>query len=116
MVAACRKSMDGASKGADFIRPNAEAFEACPADSLDYAVMEKTEHAAMVQLDAGWSDVGSWAAVHDVSEKDAEGFRISVDRFFTTNLRTPEGFSSPLLSVESSRRTAKITGADIQPS
>jgi len=79
MVAACRKSMDGASKGADFIRPDAEAFEACPADSLDYAVMEKTEHAAMVQLDAGWSDVGSWAAVHDVSEKDADGNALSGD-------------------------------------
>ncbi len=79
MVAACRKSMDGASKDADFIRPDAEAFIACPADSLDYAVMEKTEHAAMVQLDAGWSDVGSWAAVHDVSEKDAEGNALSGD-------------------------------------
>jgi len=79
MVAACRKSMDGASKDADFIRPDAGAFEACPADSLDYAVMEKTEHAAMVQLDAGWSDVGSWAAVHDVSEKDAEGNALSGD-------------------------------------
>ena len=79
MVAACRKSMDGASKDADFIRPDAEAFKACPADSLDYAVMEKTEHAAMVQLDAGWSDVGSWAAVHDFSEKDAEGNALSGD-------------------------------------
>jgi len=79
MVAACRQSMDGASKDADFIRPDAEAFKACPADSLDYAVMEKTEHAAMVQLDAGWSDVGSWAAVHDVSEKDADGNALSGD-------------------------------------
>ena len=79
MVAACRKSMDGASRDADFIRPDAEAFEACPADSLDYAVMEKTEHAAMVQLDAGWSDVGSWAAVHDVSDKDADGNALSGD-------------------------------------
>jgi len=79
MVAACRKSMDGASRDADFIRPDAEAFEACPSDSLDYAVMEKTEHAAMVQLDAGWSDVGSWAAVHDVSEKDADGNALSGD-------------------------------------
>ncbi len=79
MVAACRKSMDGAVKDTDFIRPDAEAFKACPADSLDYAVMEKTEHAAMVQLDAGWSDVGSWAAVHDVSDKDADGNALSGD-------------------------------------
>ena len=73
MVAACRKSIAGAVKDADFIRPDADAFKACPADSLDYAVMEKTEHAAMVQLDAGWSDVGSWAAVYDFSGKDADG-------------------------------------------
>ncbi len=79
MVTACRESVDGVSKDADFIRPDAEAFKACPADSLDYAVMEKTEHAAMVQLDAGWSDVGSWAAVHDVSEKDADGNALSGD-------------------------------------
>ena len=79
MVAACRKSVDGAIKDADFIRPDADAFKACPADSLDYAVMEKTEHAAMVQLDAGWSDVGSWAALYDVSEHDADGNSLSGD-------------------------------------
>ena len=79
MVSACRKSIDGAVKDGDFIRPDAEAFKTCPADSLDYAVMEKTEHAAMVQLDAGWSDVGSWAAVHDFSEQDADGNALSGD-------------------------------------
>ncbi len=79
MVAACRKSVDGAVKDADFIRPDADAFKACPADSLDYAVMEKTEHAAMVQLDAGWSDVGSWAALYDVSDHDADGNSLSGD-------------------------------------
>ena len=79
MVAACRESVDGATKDADFIRPDADAFKACPADSLDYAVMEKTEHAAMVQLDAGWSDVGSWAALYDVSDHDADGNSLSGD-------------------------------------
>ncbi len=79
MVAACRKSVEGASKDADFLRPDADAFKACPADSLDYAVMEKTEHAAMVQLDAGWSDVGSWAALYDVSDRDADGNSLSGD-------------------------------------
>jgi len=79
MVAACQKSMERAEKDTDFIRPDAESFEACPADSLDYAVMEKTDHAAMVQLDAGWSDVGSWAAVHDFREKDGDGNALSGD-------------------------------------
>ena len=79
MVVACRKSMDGAIKDADFIRPDAEAFKACPADSLDYAVMEKTEHAVMVQLNTGWSDIGSWAALYDVSDHDADGNALSGD-------------------------------------
>ncbi len=79
MVAACKKSMEKATTDNDFIRPDADAFKACPADSLDYAVMEKTEHAAMVQLDAGWSDVGSWAAVHEFSEKDDDGNVLSGD-------------------------------------
>ncbi len=79
MVAACKESMEKATTDNDFIRPDADAFKACPADSLDYAVMEKTEHAAMVQLDAGWSDVGSWAAVHEFSEKDDDGNVLSGD-------------------------------------
>jgi mannose-1-phosphate guanylyltransferase/mannose-6-phosphate isomerase len=48
-------------------------FESCPADSIDYAVMEKTAEAVVVPLDAGWSDVGSWAALHAASEADSRG-------------------------------------------
>jgi len=50
-----------------------ESFADVPADSIDYAVMEKTHRAAVVPLDAGWNDVGSWSALHDVVPKDAEG-------------------------------------------
>jgi mannose-1-phosphate guanylyltransferase/mannose-6-phosphate isomerase len=50
-----------------------KAFEACPSDSIDYAVMEKTQRAVVVPLDAGWSDVGSWSALHDASESDKVG-------------------------------------------
>ena len=56
-----------------FVRIGKEAFAACPEDSIDYAVMEKTEDAVMVPLDAGWSDIGSWSALWDVSDKDADG-------------------------------------------
>jgi mannose-1-phosphate guanylyltransferase len=56
----------------DFTRLGA-AFLECPSNSIDYAVMETTDKAAVVPLDAGWSDVGSWAALHDVLEKDAAG-------------------------------------------
>jgi mannose-1-phosphate guanylyltransferase/mannose-6-phosphate isomerase len=56
----------------DFVRLG-PAFARCPSDSIDYAVMEKTERAAVVPLDAGWSDVGSWSALHDVLDKDPSG-------------------------------------------
>ena len=56
-----------------FTRIDADAFSECPDDSIDYAVMEKTADAAMVPLDAGWSDIGSWSALWDVSEKDSNG-------------------------------------------
>ena len=59
ILAACQQSMAGKTLDSDFIRPNAEAFIACPSDSIDYAVMEKSTNASMVPLNAGWSDVGS---------------------------------------------------------
>jgi mannose-1-phosphate guanylyltransferase/mannose-6-phosphate isomerase len=79
IVDACKKSIQGAVVDTDFVRPDAEAFKESPSDSIDYAVMEKTSRAVMVPLAAGWSDVGSWAALHDVSEKDAQGNSIHGD-------------------------------------
>lgn len=70
MLNACTKAMQSAHESGEFLRPQQEAFAACPADSIDYAVMEKTSNAMMVPLDAGWSDVGSWAALHEVLNKD----------------------------------------------
>ena len=57
----------------DFIRVDKAAFEACPEDSVDYAVMEKTLDAIVVPMDCGWSDVGSWSALWKISEKDKNG-------------------------------------------
>ena len=56
-----------------FLRPDTEAFKQCESDSIDYAIMEKTEHSAMVPLTASWSDVGSWDSLKDQQEADAEG-------------------------------------------
>lgn len=72
MVAACRKSLQGARDDFDFLRLEKDAFCACPSDSIDYAVMEKTTSAAVVPLDAGWSDVGSWSALWEIGEKDGD--------------------------------------------
>lgn len=69
---ACRSAAKP-ERDLDFIRIDAEAFARCPDDSVDYAVMEKTAKAAMVSLDAGWSDIGSWEALWEVGEQDADG-------------------------------------------
>ncbi len=70
---ACQLSMENISIDHDFLRVNEAAFDACPSDSIDYAVMEKTDDAVVVPMDAGWSDIGSWSSLWDVSEKDSNG-------------------------------------------
>jgi mannose-1-phosphate guanylyltransferase/mannose-6-phosphate isomerase len=57
----------------DFCRLHEDSFNACPSDSIDYAVMEHTEHAVVVPADIGWSDVGSWSALWEVQQRDGEG-------------------------------------------
>ena len=73
MYAAAEASLLEASEDMDFVRLNRTAFEACPSDSIDYAVMEKTEKGMVVPLSCGWSDVGSWSSLWEVDEKDPQG-------------------------------------------
>lgn len=65
----------------NFIRVDKESFSACPDESVDYAVMEKTTDAIVVPLDAGWNDIGSWAALWDVNNKNAAGNAVTGDVF-----------------------------------
>jgi mannose-1-phosphate guanylyltransferase len=71
MLAAAQKAMTSVSHHGRRILPDAEAFAACPADSIDYAVMEKAERVAVVPVNMGWSDVGSWDALFDLANRDA---------------------------------------------
>jgi mannose-1-phosphate guanylyltransferase/mannose-6-phosphate isomerase len=73
MVAACRKAVEDATSDLDFFRPGTDAFEACPAESLDVAVMEHTRDGAVVPVDMKWHDVGSWASLWNISDKDDDG-------------------------------------------
>jgi mannose-1-phosphate guanylyltransferase/mannose-6-phosphate isomerase len=73
IVGACRQALAAARRDDDFIRLDRAAFEACPADSIDCAVMEHTTRAAVVPVGMGWSDVGSWDALWDISDKDDAG-------------------------------------------
>lgn len=70
---ACAQAFTAAARDLDFTRLPAKEFGACPSDSFDYAVMEKTRHAVVVPLDAGWSDVGSWSALHEAIPGNADG-------------------------------------------
>ena len=75
----CQKAVNRANKDADFNRINPDAFEKCPSDSIDYAVMENTSQAVVIPLDAGWNDVGSWSSLWEVSERDDDGNRLHGD-------------------------------------
>ena len=70
---ACHAAYSGQKSDLHFLRFDEAAFLACPDVSIDYAVMEKTSRAVVVPLDAGWSDIGSWDALWDASEKNADG-------------------------------------------
>jgi len=73
MAASCRAALAGGQQDMNFIRVACDPFLSCPADSIDYAVMEKTDKAAMVPLNAGWNDIGSWSTLWEVGEKTSEG-------------------------------------------
>jgi mannose-1-phosphate guanylyltransferase/mannose-6-phosphate isomerase len=73
IAAVCERASATAVREKDFTRVDQATFAACRSDSVDYAVMEKTRDAVMTPLDAGWNDVGSWAALHDVMPADEQG-------------------------------------------
>ncbi len=73
LLAEVRRAVEARREDPDFIRLGAEAFLACPAISLDYAVAERTRRAAVVAADLGWSDIGSWRALWEIGAKDEAG-------------------------------------------
>ncbi|HIE53916.1 MAG TPA: mannose-1-phosphate guanylyltransferase/mannose-6-phosphate isomerase, partial [Chromatiaceae bacterium] len=73
MIERCREACEKAVKDLDFIRLDQEAFQRCPSDSIDYAVMEHTNRGVMIPIDVNWNDVGSWSALWDIGAKDDEG-------------------------------------------
>jgi mannose-1-phosphate guanylyltransferase/mannose-6-phosphate isomerase len=73
ILAAVRAACGHVDPDGEFLRLDREAFAASPSESIDYAVMEKTDAAMVLPVDIGWNDVGSWSALWDVSEQDADG-------------------------------------------
>jgi mannose-1-phosphate guanylyltransferase/mannose-6-phosphate isomerase len=75
----CREALEQGNQDFDFLRVHKPAFNACPSDSIDYAVMEKTDRAVVVPISAGWSDVGAWSALWHVCPRDEDGNVIQGD-------------------------------------
>jgi len=73
ILVACEAALSSGAHDLDFCRLGKIQFEACPSDSIDYAVMERTDRAAVVPADIGWNDIGAWSALWDVGDKDAAG-------------------------------------------
>jgi len=73
MAAAARAAMAAARRDGSHVHPDVDAFAASPSESVDYAVMERAERVAVVPVEMGWSDVGSWDALHELASKDADG-------------------------------------------
>ena len=73
MLTSCRDAIQHAHRDLDFIRLGEAAFLACPSQSIDYAIMERTARAAVVPADMGWSDVGSWQSLWEISPRDGDG-------------------------------------------
>jgi len=103
IAAGAERALAASSRDMDFLRLDAEAFAACPADSVDYAVMEKTDRGVVVPADIGWSDVGSWSSLWEVSDKDAAGNVVRGD----VHLADAKG-----CLVRSSGRLVSILGAE----
>lgn len=79
ILTACQRAIKNIKKNGDFFNFELSDFTDCPAESVDYAVMEKTSDAIVVPLDAEWNDVGSWSALWDISNKDPLGNSIQGD-------------------------------------
>ncbi len=104
MVRACREALSGAQTDLDFLRLASSAFEACPSESIDVAIMERTGEAAVVPTEIGWSDVGAWQALWELAARDAAGNVVTGDVDFrdTRNsyLRAEDGKSLAVIGME----------------
>ena len=76
---ACEQAFNNAVSDGDFLRVDKSQFSSCPSNSIDYAVMEKTEHAAILPMDIGWSDIGAWSSLWEISKQDSCGNVIQGD-------------------------------------
>ena len=87
ILSVCEKAIETETPDLDFIRVDIDVFSQSPDDSIDYAVMEKTQLAAMVTLDAGWSDIGSWSSLSETAENKDEQGNVTIGDVLLTDVR-----------------------------
>jgi len=79
IITAVNNAVNNATQDLDFIRLEKQAFESSPVDSIDFALMEKSNNVVVVPMDTGWNDIGSWSALYDIGTKDSQGNVIKGD-------------------------------------
>jgi mannose-1-phosphate guanylyltransferase / mannose-6-phosphate isomerase len=112
MLKACEAAWSKSARDSDFVRLDAPSFDACPSDSIDYAVMEKTTAAAVIPVDIGWSDVGSWTTLWEVGAKDQRGNLVRGDAHVQDSQNCYVRAESRLVSVIGLRDAIVIETAD----
>ncbi|MDO9486789.1 MAG: mannose-1-phosphate guanylyltransferase/mannose-6-phosphate isomerase [Sphingomonadaceae bacterium] len=99
IAAAIDTAMAGATVDGHVVRPDPAAFAACPSDSIDYAVMERDDRVAVAPVDMGWSDIGSWDALWEIAERDADGNAVRGDAVLVDTTNSLIRSDGPLVSV-----------------
>lgn len=109
---AAKSSWEGRTQDLDFIRANEAEFLRCPDDSIDYAVMEKTDKAVVIPLDSGWSDVGSWQSLWEVQDKDSNGNALEGDVIVQDSVNSMVHASSRMVACLGVRDLAIVETPD----
>lgn len=112
VLAACKQAVAKAEADADFIRLDSQAYASNPDIAIDYAVMERTDRAAMVPLDAQWSDIGSWAAVWEAAEKDKDNNAVQGDVLLQDSENCMVHSTSRLVTVVGMKNTIVVETPD----
>lgn len=99
MVAACRTAFEQGKVDVDFFRPNPDGFNASPSKSIDYALMEHTLTGAMVPVDMGWNDLGSWDALWQIGVQDDDGNVVHGDVIVRDTANSYLHSNGPLLAT-----------------
>ncbi|HEY1614965.1 MAG TPA: mannose-1-phosphate guanylyltransferase/mannose-6-phosphate isomerase [Rhizomicrobium sp.] len=112
MMAACRAAMRDGQSDADFFRLEKSAFSRCPSRSIDYAVMEHTARAAVVPVEMGWNDVGSWLSLWEIGDKDNASNVIRGDVIHHETERSYLRSEGPLIATVGVRDLVVVATAD----